>query len=134
MSSEELEPVKKKKFRKKKRSDHPDFGSPKALALRGLRKKTGLSMSQVAEKVGCSTSMVNFLEQGRMNIPKKSEIFDRMLELYGTNRKRFSDTAARWRVEITDRDYIAMSLPKLKDQDIQFVRQYIEAKLKFKQP
>lgn len=132
MSEEKIEPIKKKKMRNKKRSDYPDFDSKKALALRGLRTKTGLSMAQVAEKVGCSTSMINFLEQGRMDIPKKSKIFDSILELYGTNRKRFSETAGRWKKEITDRDYIALSLPKLKDADIQFIRQYIETKLKFK--
>ncbi len=132
MSEEQIQQVKKKKIRKKRRSDYPDFDSKKALALRGLRNKTGLSMAQVAEKVGCSTSTINFLEQGRMDIPKKSETFDRILELYGTNRKRFSETAGRWEKEITDRDYIAMSLPKLKDHDIQFIRQYIETKLKWK--
>lgn len=126
----ELTP-KKKKFRNKKRSDFPDFGSNKAMALRGLRKKMDLSMAQVAEKVGCSTSMINFLEQGRMDIPKKSEIFDKILELYGTNRKRFSETASRWQNEITDEDFIKASLPKLKEADLQFLKQYIEAKLKF---
>jgi len=130
--NEENNIEKKKKNRKRRRSDFADFATNKPAALRGLRKKAALSMAEVAEKAGCSVSMVNFLEQGRMNIPRKSEIFDRILELYGTNRKRFSDTAARWEVEITDRDYIKNSLPKLKDVDVQFIKQYIETKLKWK--
>jgi transcriptional regulator with XRE-family HTH domain len=132
MIEEEIEPIEKKKSRKNKRSNNPDYDSKKALALRGLRKKIGLSMAQVAEKVGCSVSTINLLEQGRMDIPRKSEIFDRILELYGTNRKRFSDTAARWKHELTDMEYIGQRLPKLKAADIQFIKQYIESRLQFK--
>lgn len=132
MDTENKASEKKKKHRNKKRSDYPDYTSKKALALRGLRQELDLSMAKVAEKVGCSTSMINFLEQGRMDIPKKSEVFDRILALYGTNRKRFSDTAARWENEITDEDYIKQSLPKLKVADIQFIKQYVESRLQFR--
>lgn len=134
MDTENKAPEKKKKHRKKRRSDYPDYTSKKALALRGLREGLDLSMAKVAKKVGCSVSTINLLEQGRMDIPKKSEIFDRILALYGTNRKRFSDTSARWVNEMTDEDYIEQSLPKLKTADIQFIKQYIESKLKFNQP
>lgn len=92
-----------------------------------LRRRT-----RSAKAAGCSTAMISHLKQGRMDIPKKSEVFDKILEVYGTNRKRFSKIANRWEEQFTDEDFILRSLPKLKRLDIDFLRQYIEAKLKFK--
>jgi len=82
MNDEDLKEETKPRGRLKRRSDFANFSSNKAMALRGLRKKKDLSMAQVAEAVGCSTALVSHLEQGRMDIPKKSVVFDKMLDHY----------------------------------------------------
>lgn len=52
-------------------------GSASAPALRAARISAGLSQQALAERAGCSISMVQFLERGLT--PKSSEVLTRIL-------------------------------------------------------
>ncbi len=55
--------------------------------LRFLREKTGLSMRKVASITGISSSAINHLENGRLDI--KPRHLERLLPIYGINLEIF---------------------------------------------
>lgn len=129
----ENEGVKPKKVRLKKslpKSRSYDVKLTKeARTLRHLRRELGLSMRQVADKMGCSDSLISQIENGRMNLPRGS-FLDKIIKLYGiSNRKRFSEKCIRYGEKFTPQELITEALPKLNEQELSFILNYIETSM-----
>lgn len=100
-----------------------------ARTLKHLRRELGLSMREVAEKMGCSDSLISQIEQGRMDLPRGS-FLDRLIKLYGvSNRKRFSEKCIRYGEKLSPRELIVEALPKLNEQELSFILNYIETSM-----
>ncbi|MBX2995391.1 MAG: helix-turn-helix domain-containing protein [Bdellovibrionaceae bacterium] len=100
-----------------------------ARTLKHLRRELGLSMREVAEKMGCSDSLISQIEQGRMDLPRGS-FLDRIIKLYGvSNRKRFSEKCIRYGEKFTPQELIVEALPKLNEQELSFILNYIETSM-----
>jgi transcriptional regulator with XRE-family HTH domain len=56
--------------------------------LKRLRQKSGLTMKQVVGKTGLSDTMINFLENGRVEIPQ-NETLEKLLKVYGDIKRKY---------------------------------------------
>lgn len=124
-------PEKKKKLKKAlpKGRSYDIRLSKEARALKLLRRETGLSMRQVAEKMGCSDSYISQLENSRCEIPK-GKFLDKLINLYGLkNRKRFSERCIRYAEKLTPQEAIVEALSKLNEHELTFIVNYIESSL-----
>lgn len=97
--------------------------------LRHLRREVELSMRQVAVKMGCSPSLLSQIENGRMNLPR-GDFLDKLIKLYGIkNRKRFSEKCIRYGEKFTPQELIIQALPKLNEEELKFIQNYIETSM-----
>lgn len=100
-----------------------------ARTLKHLRRELGLSMRQVADKMGCSDSLLSQIENGRMSLPR-GDFLDKLIKLYGiSNRKRFSEKCIRYGEKLSPRELIVEALPKLNEQELSFILNYIETSM-----
>ncbi len=100
-----------------------------ARTLKHLRRELGLSMRQVADKMGCSDSLLSQIENGRMGLPR-GDFLDKLIKLYGVkNRKRFSEKCIRYGEKFTPQELIVEALPKLNEQELSFILSYIETSM-----
>lgn len=100
-----------------------------ARTLKHLRRELGLSMQEVANKMGCSDSLISQIENGRMNLPR-GDFLDKLIKLYGvSNRKRFSEKCIRYGEKFTPQELITQALPKLNEQELSFILNYIETSM-----
>lgn len=100
-----------------------------ARTLRHLRRELGLSMREVADKMGCSDSLISQIENGRMNLPR-GNFLDKIIKLYGvSNRKRFSEKCIRYGEKLSPQELIVEALPKLNEQELSFILNYIETSM-----
>jgi transcriptional regulator with XRE-family HTH domain len=86
-------------------------------------------MRQVADKMGCSDSLLSQIENGRMGLPR-GDFLDKLIKLYGVkNRKRFSEKCIRYGEKFTPQELIVEALPKLNEQELSFILSYIETSM-----
>lgn len=122
---------KKKRFKKAlpKGRSYDIKLSKEARALKLLRRESGLTMRQVADKMGCSDSYISQLENSRCEIPK-GKFLDKLIDLYGLkNRKRFSERCIRYAEKLTPQEAIVEALSKLNEHELTFIVNYIETSL-----
>lgn len=124
---EENKPKKPKVRRSLPKSRSYDIHLTKeARTLKHLRREVGLSMRQVADKMGCSDSLLSQIENGRMSLPR-GDFLDKLIKIYGVkNRKRFSEKCIRYGEKFTPQELILQALPKLNEQELNFIINYIE--------
>jgi len=128
VEDEKLRKPKRKRSLPKSRSYDVKL-TKEARTLRHLRRELGMSMREVAEKMGCSDSLISQIEQGRMDLPK-GNFLDRIIKLYGVkNRKRFSEKCIRYGEKFTPQELISEALPKLNKQELSFILNYIETSM-----
>jgi transcriptional regulator with XRE-family HTH domain len=102
--------------------------------LKNLReKKHQLTLKQVSEKTGLSDTMVSFIENGRAELPKSNETLDKLLRVYGgISKKYFYELVREFKEDEDDLHYLSKVLSHLSPEDIHFIRQIVDIRLRDK--
>ena len=97
-----------------------------ARVMRDLRLKQSLSMKAAGRLVGVSDSYISHIENGRVAVPTGHSLL-KFLNLYGqTTPKYFGELVREKRQEVTDLDVISNLLERLKPNQVEAARAYIE--------
>lgn len=108
--------------------------------LRNLRMKKGLSMAQAGKLIGehslkqkpFSTTYISQIENFRIR-PPIGNYLKPFLKVYGDiSEKYFRELCREWENSFTDEDLIVLALPKLSDEDRNYLRRWVEDRLKNK--
>lgn len=113
-----------------KRSKDPIL-TKEGQVLKSLRKKHSLTLSEVSQKSGLSDTMVSFIENGRAALPKSNDTLDKLLRVYGAiSKKYFYELVREFKEDDDDLHYLSKVLPNLTPEDLHFVRQIVDVRLK----
>ncbi|NUN06140.1 MAG: helix-turn-helix domain-containing protein [Bdellovibrio sp.] len=105
--------------------------SKEGLVLKQLRIKHNLTMKKAAAKSGLSDTMISFIENGRAELPKSNDTLEQLLKVYGgISKKYFYELVRDFKEDDDDLLYLSKILPRLSPDDLKFVRQVIEMRLK----
>ena len=64
------------------------------IVLKDLRKKRGLSQTDVAKKLSCTKGYVSQIENGSVSIPRYRKLLE-FLEIYGVRPKYFEELLSK---------------------------------------
>lgn len=99
--------------------------------LKSLRQKHKLTLKEVSQKTGLSDTMVSFIENGRAELPKSNDTLDKLLRVYGAiSRKYFYELVRDFKEDDDDLQYLGKVLSRLTPEDLRFVRQIVDIRLK----
>jgi transcriptional regulator with XRE-family HTH domain len=99
--------------------------------LKGLREEHKLTMKQVAAKTGLSDTMISFLENGRVALPKSNDTLEKLLKVYGDiSKKYFFEKVRNYNEDDNDLHYLRKVLPRLSKSDLKIVRQIVDMHLR----
>lgn len=102
-----------------------------AIILKRLRLKHKLTMKEAGKKSGMSDTMIGLLESGRAEIPKATDALDRLLKTYGDiEKKYFYELVRNCKEDEDDLIFLTKVLHNLNKDDLKFIRQIVELKLK----
>lgn len=99
--------------------------SPESQVLKKLRADKNLSMREIADIAGCSDTFISFLENGRAEIPK-TEVFDKILKVYGISRRAFDERVRRYEHEEGDEEFIIKAFAILKPDQKNLIKSLIK--------
>ena len=99
--------------------------------LKNLRQKHNLTLKEVSQKTGLSDTMVSFIENGRAELPKSNDTLDKLLRVYGAiSRKYFYELVRDFKEDDNDLHYLGKVLGNLTPEDLKFVRQIVDVRLR----
>jgi transcriptional regulator with XRE-family HTH domain len=104
-----------------------------ALVLKRLRLGNGLSLHQVASRIGKSHSTIAHIENGRMGAPR-GESLEAMLEVYGVSLRTFQNYVASYKGKRTTKDEIIELLDRLNPEKLSVVLKLAKAVAQNKVP
>ncbi len=97
------------------------FITEEGLALKELRLSRGLSMRQLADKVGKSDSYISHIENGRLDFPKGATLDTLLSALGDIKPKSFFERARRCRMRVQQEELIIKWLRQATDEDVQTI-------------
>ncbi|AGH94431.1 helix-turn-helix domain-containing protein [Pseudobdellovibrio exovorus] len=99
--------------------------------LKTLRRKHKLTLKEVSQRTGLSDTMVSFIENGRTDLPKNNDTLDKLLRVYGgISRKYFYELVRDFKEDDNDLHYLGKVLGNLTPEDLKFVRQIVDVRLR----
>ncbi len=113
-----------------KRSKDPIL-TKEGQVLKVLRQKHKMTLKEVSQKTGLSDTMVSFIENGRAALPRSNDTLDKLLRTYGAiSKKYFYELVRDYKEDDDDLHYLGKVLPNLTPEDLYFVRQMVDLRLK----
>lgn len=75
--------------------------------------------------------MISFIENGRAELPKSNDTLDKLLKTYGgISKKYFYELVRDFKEDEDDLHYLGKVLSNLSVEDLHFVRQIVDIRLK----
>lgn len=108
----------------KKKRHYRVILTPEAVALREIRKKSGLSIREVCRRLGKSESFLRHIETGRNDIPER-KVLNNFFSIYGSTYKIFRHKVNEVRESqllMTPREEIKGLIDKIPDEKLETIR------------